>query len=267
WPQVHTLAQIFTAARKHHYDVITAQDPFWRGHLAHHLKQFFGGRLNIQVHTDLSAYSPFKRLFARLQLRSASSVRVVSEKIKAQVLAMGVRAPITVLPVFIDVSRFRTLQRESHSQQQTILWIGRFEPEKDPLFAIEILQQIRRSVDAKLVMLGSGSLELDLKRIAKDLLIEFPGWQDPAHYLARADVVLCTSKHESYGVSMIEALAAGVPVVAPDVGIAKGAGAIVVASDQLAEAVIDVLQTGKRGELKLHLPSKEEWAKAWRDSL
>ena len=37
-----------------HFDVVTAQDPFWRGFLAWFLAHRRGARLNIQVHTDLA---------------------------------------------------------------------------------------------------------------------------------------------------------------------------------------------------------------------
>jgi len=246
-----------------HFDVVTAQDPFWRGHLAHHLVQLFGGTLNVQVHTDLSEYSGLKKWFAKFNLRNADTVRVVSQKIKQQVEAMGVRAKITVLPVYIDVDRFRTVVRHPHDQQ-TILWIGRFEDEKYPLLALDIVSKIP---GAHVIMLGKGSLEGALRKKAHGLSVEFPGWKDPIEYLPRVDVVLSTSKHESYGASIIEALAAGVPVVAPDVGIAKEAGAFVVARQDLAKKVTEVLHDGVKGELKLDLPNKEVWQQRWRESL
>ncbi len=256
------------------FDIVTAQDPFLRGHLAAHLAWFFEATLNLQVHTDLSALPWLKRAWAGFNLRKASSVRVVSEKIKKQVEQMGVKAPIYVLPIFIDIERFRSLQRQTHGQK-TILWIGRFEEEKDPLYAISVLQKVREAgVDARLVLLGAGSLEKSLRtetaRLNLAEYVEFSGWQKPEDYLALANVVLCTSKHESYGASIIEALAAGVPVVAPDVGIALEAGAIVVPrsrSANLAEKVVEVIRSGKKGELKLKLPTAEEWAKAWYESL
>ncbi|MDP2652147.1 MAG: hypothetical protein Q8O94_03355, partial [bacterium] len=31
WPQVHSRIEIWRAAKKNRYDVVTAQDPFWRG--------------------------------------------------------------------------------------------------------------------------------------------------------------------------------------------------------------------------------------------
>ncbi|MES2203248.1 MAG: glycosyltransferase family 4 protein [Patescibacteria group bacterium] len=244
------------------FDVITAQDPFWRGHLAGHIAWLKGARLNIQVHTDLSAYSRLKYWWAGFNLAHADSIRVVSEKIKKQVEHMGVGAKITVLPVFVAVDLFKKITRRPDSG--LVLWIGRFEDEKDPLYALEI---IRHVPGARLVMLGAGSLEAVLRKRAQGLPVEFAGWQSPVQCLARAAVVLSTSRHESFGVSIIEALAAGVPVVASDVGIAREAGAIVVPKEQLAAEVQKVLQSGAAGRLQLQLPNAHEWAEMWKESL
>ena len=249
------------------FDVITAQDPFWRGLFAWWVARRTGARLNIQMHASVL------NMLGKFILRRADSVRVVSEKIKKQVEGIGVRAPVQVLPIYIDISKFRNIARhscESDSQRKTILWVGRFEDEKNPTLAISILQAVLRSgVDVRLIMLGEGSLTSKLKARAHaaSLPVEFPGWRDPAAYLAQADAVLCTSKHESWGASMIEALAAGVPVVAPDVGVAREAGAVVVPKEKLAEAVEEVLQSGQHGELTLQLPNAQEWARQWKESL
>ncbi len=267
WPQVHSWIKILTAAKENNYDVVTAQDPFWRGLLAWWAVRRTGARLNIQVHTDLEAQPFVRRILARIVLRHADSIRVVSEKIKIQVEHMGVHAPVRVLPVFIAIDQFRTIRRQS-SGRPTILWMGRFEAEKDPLTAIGVLSRVRSTIiDARLVMLGTGGMEQELRQKAQGLPIEFPGWQDPRQYLKTADVVLSTSFHESWGASIVEALASGAPVVALDVGVAKEAGAIVVPKSELASAVIDVLRSSTRGVLKLQLPSAAEWATRWKETL
>lgn len=267
WPQVHSWHDIWVATKTNAYDVITAQDPFWRGLLAWKIARMMGSKLNVQVHTDLAAQSLMRSVLARFILRRADSVRAVSEKIKKQIEQMNVRAQVRVLPIFVDTERLKKLTPQPHAQK-TILWIGRFEKEKNPLYAVTVLKEVRaKGVDAKLVMLGTGSLESVLRSFAKGLPVEFPGWQDPVHFMALADVVLSTSRHESYGASIIEALAAGVPVVAPDVGVAREAGAIVVPKSDFGNSVSDVLISGTKGELRLLLPNREEWAKRWRETL
>ncbi len=251
------------------FDVVTVQDPFLRGLFAWRVARRFRAKFNVQVHTDLSAHTVWRRLLAKFVLQKADSVRVVSEKIKQQVETLGVRAAAHVLPVYIDIDKFSTIERKPHGQK-IILWVGRFEDEKDPLLALSVLKAVGDSgADAKLVMLGAGSLASALKAHAHAaaLPVTFPGWQDPTPYLAEADVVLCTSRHESWGASMVEALAAGVPVVAPEVGVAREAGAVIKPRSDLGSGVVEMLRSGARGTLRLKLPQAAAWAELWRASL
>ena len=267
WPQRHSWRDITEAAQENHYDVITAQDPFWRGLLAWMLARRTRAKLNIQVHTDLQAQPFIRHILAQIVLRHADSVRVVSRKIQQQVEKIGVSTPIHVLPIFVDLERFRTLVRRPH-ERKTILWLGRFEAEKSPQTAIAVFRQVRGGgTDAELIMLGAGSLEQELQQQAQGLPVTFPGWQDPTTYLEVADVVLSTSTDEGYGASIVEALAAGIPVVAPDVGIAREAGAVVVEREKFGAAIVRVFHSGERGVLKLSLPNAEEWAKQWLETL
>lgn len=253
------------------FDVVTVQDPFWRGLFGWYVAKRKGAKFNVQVHTDLSVYGGFRHILMQIVLRHADSIRTVSEKIKKQVERINVKGKVSVLPIFIDVLKFSVVPREHTSKN--ILWIGRFEEEKNPLQAIEILKDVLKLVpEARLTMVGAGSYGPKLSEKASSLPVQTveisSGWQDPVTYFDTADVVLCTSWHESWGAVMVEALAAGIPVVAPDVGIAKEAGNIrVVAHDKLAAEVSDVLLHPIKGELKLKLLSKEEWAKEWVNTL
>lgn len=249
------------------FDVVTAQDPFWRGLVAWFVARKLGAKVNIQVHADLSATSLVKHILAQMVLRHADTVRVVSARLKEQVLHSCPRAMVQVLPVFVDIERFRTVMRGA-SAHHRILWTGRFEEEKNPLAAIEVLREVLKEIpNAQLTMLGSGTLGSRLTSAAAGLPVVFPGWQDPLPFLASADVVLSTSWHESWGSSILEALAAQVPVVAPDVGIAREAGAVVVERERLAAAVIATLRTPQPAALKLALLPEDAWMSAWKESL
>ena len=271
WPLLHSWREIFLTAQKNAYDVVTAQDPFWRGLLVYIVARRNDARFNLQVHTDLSVQPFLRRRLAYFLLRRADSVRVVSQKIKDFLTPLHLRATISILPIYVDTARFSNLSHRPHpSFKKTILWVGRFEPEKDPLLVLSILKTVRDSgIDAGLILLGAGSLEKILHERAKSLTpyVEFPGWQDPARYLEMADVCISTSNHESYGASMLQALASGVPVVSPDVGVAREAGAIIVERSDIARTVCDVLQNGTRGELKMTLSTQEDWAKQWKETL
>lgn len=261
---------LFAALRaKGPYDVVTAQDPLWRGLVGWIAARRLGAKLNVQVHMDLSSLSLVHHVLAQLVLRHADTVRVVSKMIKGQVERIGARGRITVLPVYVDARRFHSVVKRPHSGKN-IVWVGRYEKEKDPLAAIAILREVMKEIpDVRLKMIGSGSMTDALVAAAADMPVDElkSGWQDPAAFLDTADAVLCTSPAESWGASIVEALAAGVPVVAPDVGIAKEAGAIVVPRETLAEALVKVLQSDARGKLALSLAPADEWAVQWRNSL
>ncbi len=261
---------MWPALPKGQFDVVTAQDPLLRGLFGLYVGKKIAARVNIQVHMDLEALSMWKRALAKFVLRNADTIRVVSEKIKSQVERLGVRATIAVVPVFVDVSRFIKVERVEHVGKN-ILWIGRLEPEKNPLLAIQVFKEVLKvEPTARLQVLGEGSLRSKMSELAAQLpinAVELKGWQDPVAYLGSADVVLSTSVHESWGASIVEALAAGVPVVAPDVGIAKQAGAHVAKRADLAKEVVQVLQSGQRGDLHITLLSKEAWATQWRHTL
>lgn len=249
------------------YDVVSTQDPFFRGLFGLFWARRLKARLNVQVHADLRAQSFFKRMIARYVLKRANSIRVVSERVKKQVEMVGVTAPITVLPIYIDLERFKTMERTPGSTP-TVLWVGRFEDEKNPLSAISTFKEVCKQIpNAALIMLGSGSRELHLREAARGLSVEFPGWQDPLPYLARTHVVLSTSPAESYGASIVEALAAGVPVVSLDVGIAREAGATVVPHEGLAGAVVTALTNRPMARLALAPLSPDAWKAAWVASL
>lgn len=241
------------------FDVVTVQDPFWRGLFGWITARHIGARFNVQVHTDLSAPSFVRHVLAQIVLRHADSIRVVSEKIKQQVLVLAPRAHVFALPIYVDTRSFKDIVPVPHDKK-TVLWVGRFEPEKDPLLAIEVIKSVP---DTLLVMLGAGSLEQPLRAAARGMAVEFAPWQDPKPFLAKADAVLCTSHHESFGASIVEALAAGIPVVAPDVGVAREAGAVVVPRNQLAPALVSVLASGARGQLVLPMLGQEEWKQQW----
>ncbi len=258
--------RILRESRREDFDTVSAQDPFFVGLLAWRIARRAGARFNVQVHADLYAQPLVRRLLAQTVLRHADSVRVVSEKIKKQVEGFGVRAKITVLPIFLDIERFKSVARRPDGK--SILWIGRFEKEKDPLRALSILEEVRSAgADARLVMLGEGSMGTLLRERAKGLPVEFPGWQDPLPFFSEVSVALSTSQYEGFGASIVEALAAGVPVVAPDVGVAYEAGATVVPRGALGVEVLRALRSQTHGRLELPMLSASSWAEAWKQSL
>jgi glycosyltransferase involved in cell wall biosynthesis len=244
-------------------DVVTTQDPFESGLAGTLAARALGVPLHVQLHTD-----PFSPAFVRVSnvghrmsyinrcrlwlmpfvLRRAARIRVVSERLKSEITRRyHPRARVSVLPIFTDLARFRAIKHAP--EKGHLLWVGRFEREKDPMLALETLAVVRAAgMDARLTMLGAGRLASAVKARAKTRgladHIELAGHADPLPYLARAELVLATSRYEGYGLAIIEALAAGVPVLSTDVGIAREAGATITARDSYMQTAAKLLTVG-----------------------
>lgn len=244
-------------------DVVSAQDPFEAGLTAYAISRFVQKPLHVQVHTDFlspayarhSLLNRFRVLVAGFVLRRAARVRVVSERIRISIQTRyALQAPVTVLPIYVDVGRFRALERDALLEQRFVtfshrlLYVGRFEPEKDPCLALRAFARAAPKSTC-LIMVGTGSEFAYVRALARDLGVAdrvfFEGEADPGPYYAIADLVLVTSRYEGYGLVIIEALAAGKPVLSTDVGVAREAGAIT-AEGEYAEALRSWLESGPR---------------------
>jgi glycosyltransferase involved in cell wall biosynthesis len=100
--------------------------------------------------------------------------------------------------------------------------IGRLAPPKNHGFILDIFLAIRNlGVDARLVLVGTGALKAELERQvhASGLtgLVSFLGLRaDVPEILAALDLFLFPSLHEGLGIAVIEAQAAGLPIIASD---------------------------------------------------
>jgi len=104
--------------------------------------------------------------------------------------------------------------------RHTIGTVGRLEHQKGYHRLIDALVQVP---NAELVLVGDGSLRGDLEGQVDTLglndRVRFLGWlDDPTATLATFDLFVLPSRNEAFPLTIVEAMLAGVPVVATDVG-------------------------------------------------
>ncbi|WP_280770552.1 glycosyltransferase [Salipaludibacillus daqingensis] len=107
------------------------------------------------------------------------------------------------------------------TDEKVIITAGRLVEQKDQRTLIEAFRKVQDRVDSRLVILGVGHLENDLKALADqyNLLdrVYFYGFQqNPYKYIHQADLFALSSKHEGFSHVIAESLATGTMVVSTD---------------------------------------------------
>jgi phosphatidylinositol alpha-mannosyltransferase len=119
-----------------------------------------------------------------------------------------------IVPNGISLERFAAV-RPADPESREILFIGRLEPRKGAQILLEALPHVR---GATLTILGEGAQGRTLQRTAAGMPVRFVGRVEPSELAAameRAAVVCAPSLGgESFGIVLLEAMAAGRPVVA-----------------------------------------------------
>jgi len=222
---------------------ISTQDPFFIGFVGLFIKQQTGVPLEVQLHGDFYSsdyyrqsglknwfqYHLGKRVIAR-----ADRVRVVGERVRESVIRLGVLPEkIVVRPVAVDTKRIEEqapafdLHKKYAEFKKIFLALGRLEVVKNLAWLIRFWGDVvAKEPRFLLLIVGSGGERQTIEGLVKKLnlchnIIFEPWTTDPWSYLKTADALLFPSISEGYGLVVREAIAAGLPVIMNDVGVAN----------------------------------------------
>lgn len=138
---------------------------------------------------------------------------------------------VDLLPLGVDCEMFSPVRRDPAFRSELglggigplLIYAGRIDNEKRADRLLAMFRQLPDALGAALVMLGEGKLRAELAEASAGLHVRFPGFVDDRSMLARAlassDIYVSAMADETFGISVIEAQACGLPVV----GIASGA--------------------------------------------
>lgn len=164
----------------------------------------------------------------RLRMRRMAATICVSEATAAEVRRRWrppASMPLVVIPNGVDRAEVGQSYAaiRSNSDPFTVGFLGRFSPEKRPELVLSAFALVRRDLpNAILSMAGAGQMQSVLEQQADQLglsdAVRFVGWVDAASWLRGVDVMCVTSVWENCSYAILEALAAGVGVVAAPVG-------------------------------------------------
>jgi glycosyltransferase involved in cell wall biosynthesis len=140
-----------------------------------------------------------------------------------------------------------------------LLAVGRLIPQKDHATLLRAFARVHvRHPEARLAILGSGPLEGATRSLVRELELDdvvlLPGRQEPRDWLARADVFVHSSRWEGFGIVLLEAMLASLPIVAtnvsavPEIVVGGATGILVDEGDDvgIAAALVDLLTEPER---------------------
>jgi glycosyltransferase involved in cell wall biosynthesis len=200
---------------------------------------------------------------------TASCVHVCSEFMAARARQHGVDPiiiPLTTVRGGTSGSRIR----DPGSRQLRLLQVASLSRVKNQRLLIDALPQLARSIDVQLDLVGEDGLGGGLQRHAAALGVDhhvrfhgFKARQELAPFYSSADIYVQSSLHEAAGVSVLEAAAAGVPVIGTRVGyVADWAPDRAIALDQPnAQTTADAIHSLHRDPNRANAMADK--AKAW----
>ena len=219
-------------------DVVHSQCEFSTFAPARQLAKTAGAPLLHTYHTVYEDYthyfSPSRRmgrclaqLFTRSICAACDAVIAPTQKIQWLLTGYGVRCPVEVIPTGLDLDRFAAqpdpalrAALDLPSDEPVLLYLGRLAKEKNIAELIGVLPQIDRGV---LLIVGDGperpGLEAQAQALGVAHRVRFAGMAAPAEvprYYALADAFVSASTSEAQGLTYIEALAAGLPLLCRD---------------------------------------------------
>ena len=213
-------------------------------------------------HTDFIEGKVLGRdaLIARFAFRHADLVCPVSARLMRCLEELEPSGRYEVVPNVVDVEAFVANERPPRRAGTTrLLTVAMLSPQKGIEHLLDALAEVRLTrTDFTLDLVGEGPSRGKLERLARERLppgvVTFHGTRSRAEVaaiMARSDVFVLPSIAETFGVVVIEALAAGLPIIAtravPEYERLEGRFGIIVAphdTEALRDAVLRMLEEG-----------------------
>lgn len=162
---------------------------------------------------------------------------------------------VQVVPWGVDLETFHPRAADDlvavRRAEIELVCVGRLSKEKEPDVALAVVDEmVRRGHDVHLTMVGTGPMADALAATSRHLPVTFAGHQhgraEVAAALAAADVTVAPCRAETFGLSVLESLACGTPVVTAETGAAPEvsgpvAGRAASTPAAMADAILDLV--------------------------
>lgn len=192
------------------------------------------GKLVIWYHSDVVRQKCAMLFFTpllRMALKTAARIVATSDSyIETSTILNDFRDKVISIPLGIDIGQFNKIQDKEGPAEirkkygdPLVLFLGRLSPYK----GVEHLIKAMKTVEAKLLIIGSGILRSSLEQIAKKEGVKdkiffrnVPQNEPTDKYIRACDIFVLPSinRAEAFGIAALEAMACGKPVITTELG-------------------------------------------------
>ena len=173
---------------------------------------------------------PFYNPAVTFSINHSDRVTAVSESLKNDTINLfDIKKKIDVIPNFVDINKIKNKEKPcernllAKKEEKILTHISNFRPLKRIFDVISIYEGVAKKVKSKLMMVGEGPEKIKAIQYVKENKLEdkvlFLGNSNEIDkILCYSDLFLLPSEKESFGLSALEAMANGVPVISSNAG-------------------------------------------------
>jgi glycosyltransferase involved in cell wall biosynthesis len=226
--------------------VVVAQSPYegFAAALARKIAGWFGcrARLVVEIHGDFEeslflqrdVYCPgfYRFLMTRIagySIKEADLLRTISHSTKKQIHRWAPGKTVVQFPAWTDLDTFFRTGRRDRDNLKSVIYAGVLTPLKGIHHLINAFSRVVEELpNATLFIVGkdenktyAADLKKQIDKLAVNDRVQFVGAQPQSHlarWMAEATVLVLPSMSEGLGRVILEAMAAGTPVIGSDVG-------------------------------------------------
>jgi len=191
-------------------DLVVTQEPFITALTGWRIKKTFKIPLLVHFHGDFWGnrywlkekwYNFILLLLSKFLVKKADGIRVVSSGIKNKLIKNGISEnKVRVIPTPVDLDKF--ICKSDNRKGNVVINVGRNDPSKDFKTLLKAIELVKQQKNIVFHQIGAG---FDIGKVSQKELID---------YYCQSDIYVSSSCHESFGKVLVEAMAAGLALVA-----------------------------------------------------
>lgn len=195
----------------------------WFSHCHDNMKQFKSFKIKTVLNKELfTNYFERKHLLQRYKANGGNTFIAISKDTESYFKENVCSFETVLLPNAIDCKRFYKSRIFDSNTRLRLINVGSYQAKKNQHFLIDVAYELRkRNIDFELSLLGDGELFKDVEQKILNLCLQncvtqYGNVNNVEEYLWQSDVYVHSATYEPLGLVLLEAMAAGLPVVTLD---------------------------------------------------